>query len=108
MGTVDVAPRVPVGQGVMTHVVVGVEINVRDVIGRITDEDVVAVLNNIEIGAVRRVVMGMRPGDVAPVSITVDVVHRVGTFVMIKGVRIAGADGVGGCSKAPGKSDSAE
>ena len=92
----------------MPHVVVGVEINVRDVIGRITDEDVVAVLDNIEIGAVGSVGMGMRPGDVAPVSITVDVVHRVGTFVMIKCVRIAGADGIGGCSKAPGKSDGAE
>lgn len=72
----------------MTHVVVRVKVNVRNVVRRIADKDVVAILNNIEVFVIRRVVVCMRSRNIAPVGIAIDVIHRVRTLIMIQRVRV--------------------
>lgn len=61
----------------MPHVVVCVEIDVRNVVCRIAYEDVVAVLNDVEIFVIRRIVVRVVSRDVAPVRITIDVINRM-------------------------------
>lgn len=61
----------------MPHVVVCVEIDVRNVVCRIAYEDVVAVLNDVEIFVIRRIVVRVVSRDVAPIRITIDVINRM-------------------------------
>ena len=70
------------------HVVVRVEIDVRNVVCRIAYEDVVAVLNDIEVFVIWRIIMRVGSGDVAPILITINIVNRMRPLIMIERVRI--------------------
>jgi hypothetical protein len=77
MWSINVTPGVTIRKRVMPHVVVCVEIDVRNVVCRIAYEDVVAVLNDVEIFVIRRIVVRVVSRDVAPVRITIDVINRM-------------------------------
>lgn len=49
MGTVDIAPLISDGKWMYAHVVVGIEVDGRDVIARVADEVIVAVIDDEEL-----------------------------------------------------------
>jgi hypothetical protein len=78
---IDVAPVIPVGKGMNAHVVIGVEIDVGDVVARITNKHITTIVNDVKIIRIRRIQMGMRSLNIAPVCISVDIVYRMGSII---------------------------
>lgn len=64
---VDVAPVAYAVCGVVSLIRVHLEMGFDDVVCRITDEEVVAVVYHVEVDVFWLVVVAMRPRDVAPV-----------------------------------------
>ncbi len=96
----------------MTHVVVRIKVNVRNVVRRIAYEDIVSILNNIEVFVIWRVIMRVRSRNVAPVGIAIDIIHRMRSLIMIKRVRVrimtGRTHGICCGSETAGKADRAE
>ena len=63
------------------HVVVGVEVDVRDVVARVTDEYVTPIVDDEECIVVRRVAVRMGSRYRAPIGIAMDVVDGVGAII---------------------------
>ena len=67
----------------MPIVVPDLEVNVLHIVGGVSNEDVVAVIDDIELGVLRLVVVNVWPLDIAPiVHAGVDHMHRVGVVVV--------------------------
>ena len=73
--TVDVAPVVAVRQRVNAHVVVGIKGDVRHIVAGVTDEHVIARLYNVEIRRIRRIGVIVNAADVAPVIVSINIIH---------------------------------
>ena len=79
---IDVAPVIAEGQGVNTHVIVGIEIDVADVIRRVTYENITTAVDNIEIIRFWRIGVRMRTADIAPICIAIDIFDRMWTIIV--------------------------
>ena len=74
---IDVAPTIAYRKRVLTHVVISVKINVAHVIARVTHEYITAIVTDIKIIRIRRVIMVMNAIHIAPVCVAISVINRV-------------------------------
>ena len=73
----NVTPSVAHIQRMLTHVVIRIEIDIRHVIARITDEHIAAVADDIEVFRIRCITVRMRTCDRTPVRIAIDIINRM-------------------------------
>lgn len=71
----NVAPTVPHIERMLAHIIVGVEVDVRNIVARIADEHIAAVVDDIEVIRIGRIAMRVRARNRAPVSIAVQIIH---------------------------------
>ena len=105
MRPLNVAPTIPHIERMLAHIIVGVEVDVRHIVARITDEHIATIADNKEVIRIRRVAVRVRSGYRTPVRISVNIKHGVRPVVGHRRNRrgAAGMINVGRMPEAPRK-----
>ena len=81
MGAIDVTPTIPNGKRMHAHVVIRIEVDIRNVVARIADENVTPTIDDKEGIVIWRVIMRMNTRNRAPVLIAIHIKNGMRTII---------------------------